>query len=286
VTPADYDFLRAFLKQRSGLAITVDKHYLIDSRLMPLARRRGFAELSELVHALRLGRDEALAVEVVEAMTTNETLFFRDRLPFEHFKTFVMPQLLQARSHTRRIRIWCAAAATGQEPYSLAMALKEMGGALDGYRVDILATDLSQAVLSKARAGRYSQFEVQRGLPIQMLLKYFSKSGDHWQIRPDIRSMVAFRPFNLLDDLSPLGLFDFILCRNVLFYFDQATRADLFARLRAVTAPDGYLVLGSAETIMGLTSAFAPVDGRRGLYAPVAVPMPLQGASPRGLPAA
>ncbi|ARQ00256.1 CheR family methyltransferase [Pseudorhodoplanes sinuspersici] len=274
MTASDYDFIRKLLKQRSGLALSAEKHYLVESRLMPIAQRRGFTNLSELTRQLRAGLDETLIVEVVEAMTTNETFFFRDRIPFDHFKTFIVPQLLAARAHTKRIRIWCAAASTGQEPYSLAMALKEMGHALDGFRIEILATDLSNDVLEKAKAGIYSQFEVQRGLPIQLLLKYFSQSGETWQIAPDIRSMIQFRSFNLLTDFARLGLFDLVLCRNVLIYFDQPMKSDVLDRLSRVVASDGYLVLGSAETTIGLTQAFATVPDRRGLYSPVHSPVP------------
>ena len=269
MTVSDYDFIRKLLKQRSGLALSAEKLYLVESRLMPIARRRGLANLSELMRQLRTGLDEALIVDVVEAMTTNETFFFRDRIPFDHFKSFIMPQLLAARANTKRIRIWCAAASTGQEPYSLAMALKEMRHALDGFRIEILATDLSNDVLAKAKAGIYSQFEVQRGLPIQMLLKYFSQSGETWQIAPEIRSMIQFRPFNLLTDFARLGLFDLVMCRNVLIYFDQPMKSEVLDRLSRVVASDGYLVLGSAETTIGLTQGFATVPDRRGLYSPV-----------------
>ncbi len=194
MTGADYDFIRKLLKQRSGLMLSAEKQYLVESRLMPVARRNGLADLSELTRRLRRGNDAALITEVVEAMTTNETFFFRDRIPFEHFRTFIMPALMRARARYKRIRIWCAAASTGQEPYSLAMAIKEMGAALDGFRIEILATDLSTEVLRKARAGSYSQFEVQRGLPIQLLVKYFTQAGDNWQIAADIRSYGAVSP--------------------------------------------------------------------------------------------
>ena len=278
MTVSDYDFIRKLLKQRSGLALSAEKLYLVESRLMPIARRRGFANLSELTRQLRVGLDEALIVDVVEAMTTNETFFFRDRIPFDHFKSFIMPQLLASRANAKRIRIWCAAASTGQEPYSLAMALKEMGQALDGFRIEIVATDLSNDVLAKAKAGIYSQFEVQRGLPIQMLLKYFSQTGETWQIAPEIRSMIQFRPFNLLADFARLGLFDLVMCRNVLIYFDQPMKSDVLDRLSRVVASDGYLVLGSAETTIGLTQGFATVPDRRGLYSPV------HSASPATMP--
>jgi chemotaxis protein methyltransferase CheR len=179
-----------------------------------------------------------------------------------------MPALLAARAAQRRIRIWCAAAATGQEPYSLAMALREMGKATAGWRIDIVATDLSTEVLEKARAGIYSQFEVQRGLPIQLLIKYFTKIGESWQIAPEIRAMVQFRPLNLLNDFSHLGSFDVVFCRNVLIYFDQATKIGVFDRILRIVQRDGYLVLGAAETVVGLTDGFKPLPDRPGLYAP------------------
>ncbi|MFL5062929.1 MAG: CheR family methyltransferase, partial [Xanthobacteraceae bacterium] len=209
-----------------------------------------------------------LIVEVVEAMATNESLFFRDKIPFDHFREAIMPALLASRAQQRRIRIWCAAASSGQEPYSLAMALKEMGPQLAGWRTEILATDLSLEVLEKAKAGIYSQFEVQRGLPIQMLVKYFTQVGEMWQIAPDIRAMVQFRPFNLLQECSRFGIFDVVFCRNVLIYFDQETKIDVFDRLAKLMAPDGFLVLGAAETVVGLTDAFKPLAEQRGLYVP------------------
>src|SRR6185295_13278881 len=220
MTPLDYDYLRKLLRERSGLVLSADKQYLVESRLLPVARRAGMPGLNELVAELRKGaRVEPLATEVVEAMTTNESFFFRDKAPFEQFRHAVMPELMATRSAARRIRIWCAAASTGQEPYSLAISLKEMGEAVAGWRIEIVATDLSNEVLEKARAGIYSQFEVQRGLPIQFLIRYFSQIGDTWQIAPEIRAMVAFRPLNLLADFSHLGVFDVVFCRNVLIYF-------------------------------------------------------------------
>jgi chemotaxis protein methyltransferase CheR len=200
-------------------------------------------------------------------MTTNESFFFRDKLPFEHFRETIMPALLAARASHRRIRIWCAAASTGQEPYSLAMCLKEMGAKLAGWRVEIVATDLSLEVLEKATAGVYSQFEVQRGLPVTLLIKYFAQKGDTWQISPEIRAMVQYRPFNLLHDFAQLGQFDVVFCRNVLIYFDQQAKIDILHRIAKLMPSDGYLVLGAAETVVGLTEAFKPLTDRRGVYA-------------------
>ena len=268
MTPLDYDFLRKYLKQRSGLVLTADKQYLVESRLLPVARKAGHASLGDLVEALKRGGDEPLTAAVVEAMATNESFFFRDKVPFEHFRSIVMPALIAARRNSRTIRIWCAAASTGQEPYSLAMCLKDMAHEVAGWRIDILATDLCTDVLEKARQGLYSQFEVQRGLPIQALIKHFIQAGELWQIAPELRAMVKFRQLNLLSDFSTLGVFDLIFCRNVLIYFDQATKIDVLDRLSRVTASDGFLVLGAAETVVGLTDSFKVVGDKHGLYAP------------------
>ena len=267
MTPLDYDYLRKLLKDRSGLVLSVDKQYLVESRLTPLARKAGIASLGELVAKLR-SNNERLAVDVVEAMTTNESFFYRDKIPFDHFRDTIMPGLLAARARERRLRIWCAAASTGQEPYSLAMCLKEMKDKLTGWRVEILGTDLSAEVLEKAKAGVYSQFEVQRGLPIQMLVKHFSQVGDTWHISPEIRAMVQYRPLNLLSDFAHLGSFDVVFCRNVLIYFDQETKIGVLNRIARLLDPDGFLVLGAAETVVGLTDAFKPLVDKRGLYAP------------------
>jgi chemotaxis protein methyltransferase CheR len=217
---------------------------------------------------LRDTQSESLIVEVVESMATNESLFFRDKIPFDHFGDTILPKLLIARARQKRIRIWCAAASTGQEPYSLAMMLQEIRSQLVGWRTEIVATDFSLDVLAKARAGIYSQFEVQRGLPIQMLVKYFMQVGEMWQIAPEIRAMVQYRPFNLLHDCGPLGPFDVVFCRNVLIYFDHKTKVDVLERVARVIAPDDYLVLGAAETVVGLTSAFKPIPDCRALYGP------------------
>ncbi len=268
MTPHDYDFLRKCLKQRSGLVLSSDKQYLVESRLLPVSRKAGLGSLGELVTTLKRGNAEALMITVVEAMMTNESFFFRDKTPFENFGSAVMPALLAARQNSRTIRIWCAAAAGGQEPYSLAMALKEMGRKIEGWRIDVIATDLSNDVLEKARQGIYSQFEVQRGLPIQLLIKYFRQVGDLWQIAPEIRAMVTYRQFNLLSDCYHLGTFDLIFCRNVLIYFDQETKIGVLNRLSEVVAGDGYLVLGAAETVVGLTDRFRTMADLRGLYVP------------------
>jgi chemotaxis protein methyltransferase CheR len=285
VTPPDYEYLRKLLKDHSGLDLSADKQYLIESRLLPLSRKSGLPGISELVQKMK-GGAASLIAQVVEAMTTNETFFFRDKVPFDHFRDSIVPEIMKARANRKSIRIWCAAGSTGQEPYSLAMALKEMGAALAGWRVEIIATDLSQEVLEKSKAGIYSQFEVQRGLPIQLLVKHFKQSGEFWQISSEIRAMVQHRQLNLLHDFSQLGMFDVIFCRNVLIYFDQDTKINIFNRLARQIEPDGFLVLGAAETVVGLTDTFKPIPERRGLYKPndpraAAAKPVLAGAAPR-----
>ena len=282
MTPPDYEYLRKLLKDHSGLDLSADKQYLIESRLLPLSRKCGVAGISELVQKMKGGATTIVA-QVVEAMTTNETFFFRDKVPFDHFRDSIIPEVLKARAARKSIRIWCAACSTGQEPYSLAMCLKEMSAALAGWRVEIIATDLSQEVLEKSKSGIYSQFEVQRGLPIQLLVKNFKQNGEFWQINADIRAMVQHRQLNLLHDFSQLGVFDVIFCRNVLIYFDQDTKINIFGRLAKTMEADGFLVLGAAETVVGLTDVFKPFPDKRGLYRPsgaratiaaVAPPMP------------
>jgi chemotaxis protein methyltransferase CheR len=268
MSPEDLDYLRMLLKERSGLVLAPEKQYLAESRLLPLARRHGMSTLTELVGALKTSAASALAGQVVDAMTTNETFFFRDKIPFEYVRDIVLPALIAARACERRIRIWCAAASTGQEPYSIAMILKENEATLAGYRVEILATDLVGDVLERAKAGIYSQFEVQRGLPIQMLVKYFTQVGENWQLAPELRAMVQFRTLNLLNDFSPLGRFDLVFCRNVLIYFDQPSKIQVLERLSRQMSDDGFLILGAAETVVGLTDAFKPTAEQRGLYMP------------------
>lgn len=262
----DFEYLRAFLKARSGLALPQEKRYLVESRLAAICRSFGVADLTELVKAVRGGRNLALENAVIEAMTTNETFFFRDKGPFDLFKDVLLPRYLSSRSNVRHLRIWCAAASTGQEPYSLAMLLEEAAPRLAGWKIDILATDISNDVLSKARAGLYNQFEVQRGLPIQLLLKHFTQVGDQWQISAKMRSKVEFKQLNLIKDFKHFGTFDIVYCRNVLIYFDSPTKSDVLKRISHVLAPDGSLILGAAETVLGLTDAFQPDASHRGLY--------------------
>ncbi|WP_153771955.1 protein-glutamate O-methyltransferase CheR [Labrenzia sp. CE80] len=266
MTPAEFEYLKKFLKDKSGLVLSNDKQYLVESRLLPIARTAKLDTLSGLIGNMQKGGNSKLENDVIEAMTTNESFFFRDKTPFDHFNDTMLPALLEARARTRALKIWCAAASSGQEPYSLGICLKEAGPKLAGWRTRILGTDLSNEVLEKAKAGIYSQFEVQRGLPIQMLLKYFDQKGDMWQINPDMRAMIEWRKLNLLDNFNHLGEFDILFCRNVLIYFDQQTKSEILDRLAKMVPDDGFLVLGAAETVVGLTDAFKPVPGKRGLF--------------------
>lgn len=262
----DFEILTGLVKERSGIVLTKEKSYLLESRLLPLARKRGMSGLDDLVAAIRSKRDEPLIVAVTEAMTTNESSFFRDIRPFDIFRKVVLPEMLEARATKRAIRIWCAACSTGQEPYTLAICLREEAAKLAGWRTEIIGTDLSKEVLEKARVGLYSQFEVQRGMPIQLLMKYFTQVNETWQISPQIRAMVKLRPLNLLENLSGIGSFDIVFCRNVLIYFDNPTKKSVLEKIARLMPPDGKLFLGGAETVIGVTNVFRPVPGQRGLY--------------------
>ena len=263
----DFELISRTLKERSGLVLTKDKAYLLESRLNPVARKWQFKGFDELAKAIRLGGNEDLLRDVTEAMTTNESFFFRDRRPFDQFRDFVLPRFLESRAGTRSIRIWSAACSSGQEPYSLAIVLKEQAAKLAGWKIDIVATDLSTEILDRAREGNYSQFEVQRGLPIDLLVKYFVQDGERWRISDDIRKMVTFKKINLLENLAGMGRFDLVFCRNVLIYFDQPTKTEVLKNIAGLMPDDGFLFLGGAETVLGISDRFAVVDGQRGVYA-------------------
>lgn len=261
----DFDYYRDLLRQKSGLTLTQDKCYLLDSRLTPVARKWNYPNLEAMTVALRAVPPADLVKDVVEAMTTNETSFFRDSKPFDQLRDILLPYFQKSRAG-KRLRIWCAAASSGQEPYSLAMLLKENAAKIPGWSFEIVGTDIDTTILDTARKGEYSQFEVQRGLPIQMLMKYFEQKGDRWALKPDIKSMVQYKYFNLLDPMAALGKFDIIFCRNVLIYFDRETKQKVLENMATLLPPDGFLILGGAETVLGVTEAFKPMDGTRGIY--------------------
>ena len=266
MTVTDFEFICQILRDRSGLVLTNDKAYLLESRLLPVARKWKLATFDDLVRVIRSKMDEAVIRDVVEAMTTNESFFFRDTKPFDQFKQLVLPALMKSRASTRTIRIWSAACSSGQEPYSLAMILSELAVQLNGWRIEIVGTDLSTEILNRAKEGMYSQFEVQRGLPITMLVKNFAQIGDRWQINAKIRGMVQYKEFNLLQDPMPLGRFDVVFCRNVLIYFDQPTKTRVLNSVAKLMPEDGFLFLGGAETVLGITDKFQMVPGQRGVY--------------------
>ncbi|MCZ8311075.1 MAG: CheR family methyltransferase [Rhodospirillales bacterium] len=268
--PDDFAYFTKYIYDQTGLVLGPDKMYLIESRLAPLARKWNVATIDLLVGQLRSARDPALQRDVVDAMMTNESFFFRDGKPFDQFRQLILPALLQSRAAKKSFRIWCAAASTGQEPYTLAMILKEEAAKLAGWRVDIVGTDISHEALERAKAGIYTQFEVQRGLPITLLVKYFKQQGDKWGIAPEIRSAVQYRSFNLLSEFASLGSFDVIFCRNVLIYFDQKTKGQILDRMAKLMPADGVLYLGGAETVLGVTERFQPMPGQRGIYQVVA----------------
>lgn len=265
MTPESFAFLSGLVRTRSGIVLTADKGYMLDTRLGPIVRREGLSGMDALALRLRSAREERLAAEVVEALTTNESSFFRDGKPFEHLRR-LLPKLAAARAPGQALRIWSAACSSGQEAYSVAMVVAELGAALGGRRVEILGTDLSREMLDRARDGSFTQFEVQRGLPVQMLVKYFRQDGARWCVKPELRAMTRWQPFNLLDDPQGLGRFDVIFCRNVLIYFDPPTKSRVLGRLAGMVAPDGVVYLGGAETVLGLTERLAPAPGERGVY--------------------
>lgn len=266
--PQDFELLAKLLKERSGLVVSPEKVYLLESRLTPVARRFNLENLDKLADEIRYKPTEGLLREVTEAMTTNESFFFRDNTPFDLLQKQILPMLTARRTTQKKLRIWCAACSTGQEPYSIAMILNEQKAKWAGWNIEILGTDLASTVLRRAQEGIYSQFEVQRGLPIQLMVKYFTQVGESWQLAKEIRDMVKFKELNLLGNFSSLGTFDVVFCRNVLIYFDAPTKGQVLERIRQVMPTDGSLILGAAETVLGICERFKPVRGSRGLYAP------------------
>jgi len=263
-----FTFLARLLREQSGLALPRDKEYLLESRLAPVARRHGHVDIDAMYLAIRNGQNRAIERDIVEAMTTNESFFFRDAATFETFRKAVLPTLLGARAHTKTLRVWFAACSSGQEPYSVAMIFEEERARLGGWTVDMVATDISNEMIQRSRDGLYSHFEAQRGLPIQMLAKYFDKEDQGWRVKGFLRERIKFRPFNLLDSHVSLGAFDIIFCRNVLIYFDLATKREILDRMSRQMARDGVLFLGGAETVIGVSDKFLPHPGHAGIFVP------------------
>jgi chemotaxis protein methyltransferase CheR len=252
----NYVFLQQHVYQTSGIVLDDNKHYLLEARLLPIVRKEELKTLNDLCALLRASGTGRVFQEVRDAMTTNETLFFRDAVPFKAIGQVLLPELLQRRagSGSSRVSFWSAAASSGQEAYSLAMMLLDMG--IKAADIEILATDISDKVLEQAFSGRYSQTEVGRGLPAQQLVRYFQRDRAEWQIKDEVRRLVRFQPFDLRDRMNSIGRFDFVLCRNVLIYFDMETKKRILREMESTLNPQGFLLLGAAETTLNLTDAF------------------------------
>lgn len=259
----EFNYVRRLVLDQSAIVLEEDKGYLVESRLLPLARREGFTTINLLVQKLQAESFNGLHRQAVEAMTTNETSFFRDFHPFEALKKFVLPALIARRATERALSIWCAACSSGQEPYSLAMLIREHFPRLSGWRIHILATDLSTEILARALEGRYSQLEVNRGLPASLLIRYFQKQGCDWYLRDEIRTMVDYQILNLANAWPFLPPMDIVMIRNVLIYFGVETKKEIFAKVRRVLKPDGYFFLGAAETTFGIDDSFERVQLER-----------------------
>jgi chemotaxis protein methyltransferase CheR len=263
MSPEEILVLTELVRRRSGVVIDPEKAYLVESRLAPVARREGFASIREMILAIASHREERLIWAAVEAMANTETMFFRDRSPFEHFRSDILPVLAARGGLIRLCSLGCS---TGQEAYSLAMLMEEERDRFPHAKADILACDLSERCLEKAQSGLYTQFEVQRGLPSRLLIKYFERNEETWALSPRMRQQVRWRRVNLMNDLRALGQFDAVFCRNVLSSFDEPTRKRVLEQIALALPEEGFLILGLNETALGITEAFRPVSGRRGLY--------------------
>lgn len=270
IAPQDFDSIRTFVFDQAGIVLEAGKQYLVESRLGPITKQFKLDSLAALATALRANRDLALRRAVVEAMTTNETTFFRDTAPFDVLREHVVPRLMEARKASREIKIWYGASSTGQEPYSVVMMLMQHFPQLEQWKMTHYATDINLDVLERARQGRYNQVEMNRGLPAAYLVKYFEKNGADWQLKAAVRERVKFEQLNLVKAWQSLPTFDIIMLRNVMIYFDVEAKKQIMAKLSRQLAPDGYLFLGGAETTMGLTDAFKRMQFERaGCYCKV-----------------
>jgi chemotaxis protein methyltransferase CheR len=256
IAKADFDYVCDLVRTASGIVLEAGKEYLVDARLTTVIRQQKIDSIGTLVTRLRADRSDPLHRLVTEAMTTNETSFFRDHHPFEAFKKVVLPELMARRNATKTLSIWCGASSTGQEPYTIAMTLCESIPNLRDWRLTFIATDISAEMIARSKAGKYNQIEVNRGLPATMLVKYFEKHGLEWQIKEPLRKMIDFREMNLTHNWSSLPPMDVVFMRNVLIYFDTDTKRAILGRLRQVLKSDGSLFLGCAETTLCLDDAF------------------------------
>jgi len=277
LTTLDFDYVRGIIRQHSAIALDDSKAYLAETRLVALAHREGVTTVSELVARLRADRGEDLRRKVVEAMTTNETSFFRDFLPFEILHRVLIPELIQRRARQRSLNIWSAACSTGQEPYSLAMLLRDHFPELHSWQTRILASDLSIEVLARARMGRFTQLEINRGVPAHLLVRYFKRQGLDWYVIDEISRMIDFQVINLIGSWPSMVPMDIILLRNVLKYFDAESKSQVLNRIANVLAPDGYLILGGSETTFFCSDSFERVELERSSIYRLKGPSPYAG---------
>jgi len=269
IQTADFDYVRTFLKQRAAIVLEPGKEYLVEARLLPIARSIGCDGLEGLVSKLKSGQNPALQTRVVEAMTTNETSWFRDLHPFEALCSKVMPEVIETRKAERTIRIWCGAASSGQEPYTVLILLSERFPQLKDWTIDFVATDISSEMIAKCQAGRYSQLEMNRGMPTPLLLKYFERDGLDWKVKPEIRSRVTFKTMNLSVPWPAMRTLDIVFLRNVMIYFDVATKKQILSGIHRLLRPGGWLFLGSAESTLGIHEGFERVtEGKAVIYRP------------------
>jgi chemotaxis protein methyltransferase CheR len=262
----DIEYVINLIRDNSGVVLTKEKIYLIETRFYPLMVKYKKNKIHEFIDFVRTSGNDALKREVIDSLMTNETMFFRNSKPFEDFKDKILPYLLEQRQNTKKIRIWCAGCSSGQEPYSLAMILHEHKHLMQGWNVSIVATDISHGILEKAKSGKFTQFEVQRGLPITSLVKYFDKSDNNWVIKDEIKDYVTFQYFNLLDDPVLFGGFDIVFCRNVIIYFSLEDKKRVLEGFKKVLKSDGFLILGGSETTLGITESFSHSDITRNIY--------------------
>ena len=258
ISPSAFTFVSELVKRQAAIVIGPGKEYLVESRLLPLAREAGLDDVGALVARLQGSHDDGLRRQIVEAMTTNETSFFRDRDPFNALSQAIIPELCKLRRASHRITIWSAACSTGQEPYSIAMSMLDHPLITADWQVDVLATDINGDVLERARRARYSQLEVNRGLPAPLLVRHFERAETDWRVVAAVRKMVRFARLNLAEPFE-VHQMDVVLLRNVLIYFDSVTKSEVLRRVRAILRPDGFLFLGGAETTLGLDDGFERV---------------------------
>lgn len=267
IEPNDFNYIRELVREKSAIVLDDGKEYLVETRLAGLVREHDLPNIAALVQEMKRAAFGAIHAEVIDAMTTNETSFFRDVSPFDALKTEVLPRLIESRKSRKTLNIWCSASSSGQEPYTIVMVIKEHFPELADWTINFVASDISTAMIARCKEGIYSQLEVNRGLPAMMLVKYFVKDGAHWRIKEDLRKMIQFRNINLCADWPMMPKLDFIFCRNVLIYFDVETKRTILGKMRGMMTPDGFLFLGGAETTINIDENFERLPiGRTGCY--------------------